>query len=144
MDNRTIDSEKAGFSLVEVLAAVAIIGVITFLALPNIITVRQDAEQNLSITRAEALNMATAAFIQSRGRSNAEAAWAAKGNDVGRYELLSPFLAFAPATLANYMPKFYHVKMKANFSPLEKVELWYDTDTSDDNAATGTGWEIEY
>ena len=33
-----------GFSLVEVLAAVAIIGIITFLAMPNIIAVKQDSE----------------------------------------------------------------------------------------------------
>ena len=73
LGDKQIRKNRAGFSLVEVLAAVAIIGVITFLALPNIITVRQDAEENLAITRAEAINMAIAAYIQSRGRTNAEA-----------------------------------------------------------------------
>ena len=138
------EKKQDAFSLVEVLAAVAIIGVITFLALPNIITVRQDAEQNLAITRAKALNMATAAFIQSRGRVNAETAWSAKASDAERYTLLSPFLAFAPLTLADYMPKFYTVEMENNFSPLRKATLWYDTVPGDDNSVSGTGWIIEY
>ena len=56
--------KKQGFSLVEVLAAVAIIGVITFLALPNIIAVKQDSETNLAISRAEAMNLALVSYIQ--------------------------------------------------------------------------------
>ena len=60
--------DRRAFSLVEVLAAVAIIGVITFLALPNIITVKSDAENNLAIARAEAVNIALVNFIQSYGR----------------------------------------------------------------------------
>ena len=42
-------SEESGFSLIEVLAAVAIIGIITFLALPNIVTLKQDAEVDLAV-----------------------------------------------------------------------------------------------
>ena len=58
------------FSLVEVLAAVAIIGIITFLAMPNIVAVKQDSETNLAISRAEALNIALVTLLQSNGREN--------------------------------------------------------------------------
>ena len=47
------ESNNKGFSLIEVLAAVAIIGIITFLALPNIVTLKQDAEVDLAIARAD-------------------------------------------------------------------------------------------
>ena len=135
-------AEKRGFSLVEVLAAVAIIGVITFMALPNIITVRQDAEQNLAITRAEAINMATAAFIQSRGRANAETAWSAATTKAQKYALLAPFLAFAPANETEFMPKNYYLSYPGTLSSLTKIPLSYDTDP--DNSSTATGWSIGY
>ena len=51
---RKIGFKENGFSLVEVLAAVAIIGIITFLAIPNIVAVKQDSETNMAISRAEA------------------------------------------------------------------------------------------
>lgn len=114
---------RAGFSLVEVLAAVAIIGVITFLALPNIITVRQNAEENLAISRAEAVNMAIASFIQSRGRANAEAAWDAASTQQQYYGLLAPFLAFAPAAVGDYMPTGYSITYPASLASLSKVPL---------------------
>jgi len=133
-------SKRFGFSLVEVLAAVSIIGVITFLALPNIMTIRRDAEATLAITRAEAINMATASFIQSRGRANAEDLWFTASNDEQRYGLLAPFLAFAPASVADYMPKDYHLTYPATLSSLTKIPLRYDTDLSD----TSTGWTIGY
>jgi prepilin-type N-terminal cleavage/methylation domain-containing protein len=116
-------SRGRGFSLVEVLAAVAIIGVITFLALPNIITIRQGAEENLAITRAEAVNMAIASFIQSRGRSNAEATWDAAATKQQYYSLLAPFLAFAPAVEAQYMPTDYTIGYPGTLASLTKVTL---------------------
>ena len=140
--NKQSDQTR-GFSLVEVLAATAIIGVITFLALPNIVTVRQDAEQNLAVTRAEAVNMAIAAFIQSRGRANAEAAWDDTTNAQQRYSLLAPFLAFAPVTESEYMPgdanEGYYLDYPSSLASLRKVDMYYDPDkaTADDEWLVG-------
>ena len=64
-----------GFSLVEVLAAVAIIGIITFLAIPNIVAVKQDSETNMAISRAEALNIALVSYVQANGHENANEYW---------------------------------------------------------------------
>lgn len=97
------------FSLVEVLAAVAIIGIIVFLALPNVIQAKLDTEEQMVITRAEALNMSISSYITANGRSNAAADWAASGNSTNpaKYLLVKGYLAYAPSTLADYEPSGY-------------------------------------
>ncbi len=75
-----------------------------FFKMPSVVIPGGKAlEQNLAITRAEALNMAMAAFVQSRGRDNAREAWQRAGSQQSRYQLLSPFLAFAPVSCEQYM-----------------------------------------
>ncbi len=95
---------RGGFSLVEILAAIAIIALITFLAIPNIVQIKQDSETHLAISRAEALNLAQAAFIQRNGRTQAGNSWTTASSAENRYQLLAPFLSFAPPTLAAYTP----------------------------------------
>ncbi|MDP1591573.1 MAG: prepilin-type N-terminal cleavage/methylation domain-containing protein, partial [Prosthecobacter sp.] len=56
-----------GFSLVEMMACVSIIGIIAFMAIPSVTRMRSDSERNLAIARAEALNLAQASLIQVRG-----------------------------------------------------------------------------
>ncbi len=114
---------KRAFSLVEVLAAVSIIGVITFLAIPNIVAVKQDSEENLAIARAEAVNMAMASYIQALGRTNAITQWATKNTQQLRYEALASFLAFAPSAKEDYMPTNYDVDIPASLATLSKVAL---------------------
>ena len=118
----------SGFSLIEVLAAVAIIGIITFLALPNILRVQQDSEVNLAIARAEALNIATASYIQATGFANAKTTWDAQSAQTNpaeaRYDLISPYLSFAEADLANFMPAGYTASMPTTLvRPMSKVPL---------------------
>jgi len=95
-----------GFSLVELLIVLVILGVVVFLAIPNIVQVRSDSEDNLARSRAEALNVAAAAYFQAVGNQAASAAWNAAGNDA-RYNLVAPYLAFAPSSLSAYMPSGY-------------------------------------
>lgn len=99
---------KTAFSLVELLASVAIIGIIAFLAIPHISNMRADGERNLAIARAEALNMGIASLIQTRGRTQAVLDWAGK-TDAQRYDLLRPYLGFAEASLTAYLPSGYDV-----------------------------------
>jgi prepilin-type N-terminal cleavage/methylation domain-containing protein len=112
MSTTSLDRDKVanrsarGFSLVEVLITLVILGVIVFLAVPNIVQVRRDSEDNLARARAEALNVAAAAYFQAAG-PQASASWSAAGSDEGRYALVAPYLAFAPATLSAYMPPGY-------------------------------------
>ena len=114
---------KAGFSLVEVLAAVAIIGIIAFLALPNIVAVKDESEIHLAISRAEAANMAMVSFIQSRGRATAVSEWADADSSQDQYALLAPYLAFAPTALTDYMPSGYTIELPNSLSSLSKVVL---------------------
>ncbi len=114
-----------GFSLVEVLVAVALIGVIVFLALPNIVSVKSDSERHLAIARAEALNMAMASYVQAQGRATATTAWTAAGNDEARYTLVKPYLAFAPNTLALYVPGGSTMAFPNSVAALQKVTLTY-------------------
>ncbi len=115
-----------GFSLVEVLAAVSIIGIIAFLAIPNIVAIKRDSERNLAISRAEALNMAVVSYIQANGKSNVAPGWTAL-NDQQRYSLLIPYLSFAPANLAEFIPNGYTATLPGNLNALTKCVL---TDTA--------------
>lgn len=106
-------SQPRGFSLVELLIVLVILGVVMFLAIPNIVQVRSDSEDNLARSRAEALNVAAAAYFQAVGTQAASSAWSGAGNDA-RYALLSPYLAFAPASLSSYMPSGYSVTLSSD------------------------------
>ncbi|MCB1203179.1 MAG: type II secretion system protein [Verrucomicrobiae bacterium] len=121
---------RRAFSLVEVLAAVSIIGIIAFLAIPNIVAIKQDSERNLAISRAEALNMAVVSYIQSNGKNNVASTWSSL-NDQQRYTLLIPYLSFAPANLTEFIPNGYSVTLPGNLNSLTKSIL---TDTSTSTA----------
>jgi prepilin-type N-terminal cleavage/methylation domain-containing protein len=80
---------RLGFSFVEMLSAVAIIGLISFLAIPNLVKVRSDSERNLAIARAESINMAMATYIQARGRTQASSDWTGSSTNQAKYALVS-------------------------------------------------------
>ena len=111
-----------GFSLIEMLAAVAIIGVISFLALPNLVKMRGDSERNLAIARAESINMAMATLIQVRGRTQAASDWTGATTAQTKYALVAPYLAFAETNLTDYIPNGYSVTFNT-IDPLKKVTL---------------------
>jgi len=113
---------RQAFSLVEVLAAVGIIGIIAFLAIPNIIAIKQDSERNLAISRAEALNLAIVSYIQTNGRQNVASTWASQ-NDQQRYASLIPYLSFAPAQLSDFTPGGYTIALPGDLNALTKSVL---------------------
>ncbi len=111
-----------GFSLVEVLAAVAILGIMAFLAIPNIVQMKSDSETNLAIARAEAMNMGVASFVQANGRDAAGTAWSGATSEQ-RYNLVSPYLAFAPNSFNSYMPTNYGLALPTAVTTLKKCGL---------------------
>jgi prepilin-type N-terminal cleavage/methylation domain-containing protein len=111
------------FSLVEVLAAITIIGVITFLAIPNIVQIKQDGEDNLARSRADSLNVAISSFIQANGRATAQTQWAAATTDAARFALISPYLGFAETNFSRYMPNGYSAAFPSSISPPTKVTV---------------------
>lgn len=117
---------KAAFSLVEMLAAVTIIGIISFLAIPNIIKMREDSERSLAQSRVEALNLALAAFVQANGFSAANTTWSSAQNNEERYALLKPYLSFSENSLSTYMKGGYssYVVMPTSLTiPLPAITL---------------------
>jgi prepilin-type N-terminal cleavage/methylation domain-containing protein len=120
---RHVRGIQRGFSLVEMMACVSIIGIIAFLAIPSITRMRSDSERNLAISRAEALNLAQATFIQVKGRSQAEVTWRAAGNDIARYALLRDYLAYAEASLSLYLPAGYTATFPTTTTNMTKVTL---------------------
>jgi prepilin-type N-terminal cleavage/methylation domain-containing protein len=114
---------KAAFSMVELLAAVAIMGIIAFMAIPSVTKMRSDGERNLAIARVESLNIAMASFVQAEGRSRAENQWQAAGTNTGRYTLLRPYLAFAEDTIGRFMPSGYSVNFGTSVVALQKTTL---------------------
>lgn len=127
--NPTLNHRKGGFSLVEVLTAAVLLGILSFIAIPNIIRMKQDSEVNLAIARSEAVNMAVASYIQANGRSVAVAGWAAATNADDRYALIKPYLAFAPESFADYMPQGYVITLPTAIASLQKVALTGPGDT---------------
>lgn len=118
---KSISRQARAFSLVEMVTAVGIIGIILFLAIPNIIRVQEDSELNLAIARAEGVNMAIASFVQANGRSLAQSAWAGK-SATERYGLIKPYLQYAPTSLAGYLPG-YSIAFPGTLGNLTKVVL---------------------
>jgi len=110
-------SFSSAFSLVEVLAAIAIIGIITFLAIPNIVRVKQDGEDNLARARAETLNMAIASYVQAVGTNAAASAWSATNAD-GRYNLIRTYISFSESTLSAYTPSGYSLTLPITIVPM--------------------------
>lgn len=119
---------RRGFSLIEMLSAVAIIGVISFLAIPNLVKMRSDSERNLSIARAESINMAMATFIQVRGRTQAATDWTAASTSQAKYALVAPYLSFSETNLTDFVPNGYTITFNT-LDPLKKVTLKQGTTT---------------
>lgn len=109
----------SAFSLVEMLAVITIIGIVVFLAVPNLVQIKSDAEDSHAEARVQALNMAMAAYLNSKGPA-AAAEWETAANDGGRYDLVKSHLAFSSADLATYLPG-YTVTFPDNIMALEEV-----------------------
>ena len=121
---------RPGFSLVEVLAAVAIIGIVTFLAIPNIIQVKQDSEDNLVRAKANTLNLAIASYIQAVGPTAAQTNWSNR-TDAYRYtNCLIPYIAFPESNFAAFTPGGYSFTLPTTIFPLTSKTLITNTNTS--------------
>lgn len=123
---KNLITRKAGFSFVEVLAAIAIIGIVTFLAIPNLVQIKKDGEDKLAVSRAEALNMALASYIQANGKN---ATWSTDRN-AAYSNYLRPYLAFAPDNLTSYTPSGYGFRFPTAITNLSYSTMVYATNSS--------------
>jgi prepilin-type N-terminal cleavage/methylation domain-containing protein len=116
---------QQAFSLVEMLAVIAIIGIVVFLAVPNLVQIKGDAEDNHAEARVEALNIAMAAYLSANGTS-ASNSWVGADN-AGRYGLVQSHLAFSSTNLTDYVPAGYTFTFPANIMDLESVTYTKNT-----------------
>ena len=78
----------------------------------------------LAITRAEGCNMGVAAFIQANGREEAINLWNSTIEQEDRYELIRPYLAFAPEDFELFQVPGYEIILMDSLEHLEKVKLY--------------------
>jgi len=116
-----------GFSLVEMMACVSIIGIIAFMAIPSVTRMRGDSERNLAIARAESLNLAQASYIQVRGRTQAALEWAAASTPDAKYQLLKSYLSFAEKDLTSFLPSGYNLTFPLSITSMTKATLYNPT-----------------
>lgn len=128
--NKSAPRRRTGFSLVEMMASVAIIGIIAFLAIPSISRMREDSEKNLAIARAEALNVAQATLVQVKGRTQADLDWRGAASNDAKYTLLQPYLSFAETTITLYMPSGWNVTFNTAINDMRKTRL-FDPDNTE-------------
>lgn len=122
-------NKSQGFSLVELLVVITVLGVVLYFAFPNIVQVKSDSELNLAKARAEALNLAAAAYFQAIGPTAALSNWTGK-TDEQRYLLITPYLAFPNATLGEFMPSSdYDINFDATEPHRTKATLMGPTST---------------
>ena len=121
---QTVPARRRGFSLVEMMASVAIIGIISFLAIPSISKMREDSEKNLAIARAESLNVAQATMVQVKGRTQANLDWTNALSSDAKYTLLQPYLSYSEATLAAYLPSGYTATFNPAINDMKKARLF--------------------
>lgn len=114
---------RFGFSMVEMIACVSIIGIIAFLAIPSITRMRGDSERNLAIARAEALNLSMSTYMQVLGRTQASVNWTNAGSTTAKYDLLRPYLAYSESTLTAFLPSDYSIVFPDSILSMTKARL---------------------
>ena len=68
------------------------------------------------------MNMGIASFVQANGRDAAGTAWGG-ATAAQRYNLVSPYLAFAPSSFNSYMPTNYGLALPTGVTTLSKCGL---------------------
>lgn len=112
-----------GFSLVELLVVLAVIGVMLYFAFPNIVQVKSDSERDMAKARAETLNLAAAAYFQNLGPTAALNEWTGKSSEQ-RYQLIRSYIAFPAPTLSAFMPSSdYSISFHATEPHKQKATL---------------------
>lgn len=116
---------KQGFTLVEVVAAVAIIGIFLGITLWNIPSLQEGSRVQSAIHKAILLSTAKEAFLRERGVYGLKE-YNAKTTNSDRFELVKQYLPYMgqKTSLKDYTPKGFHIEMSL---PGMKVGLFKES-----------------
>lgn len=109
-------SQKSGFTLVEILVVVAIMGIIALAVVPSIGGVMDGAEDNNAKSYAVALKSGKQTF---RLRvADAANQYSSAGNNNARYSLIQPYIdgGSSPASLSGFIGNEYSANLGANLN----------------------------
>lgn len=120
----TRKSTQKAFSLVELLIVLLILGIILYFAFPNIVQIKSDSETELAKARAEALNMAAAAYVQAKGTNFIATNWPSR-SDEQRYTDIMDYIAFPATNLSSFLPSAdYRIEFDDNQPHKRKATLY--------------------
>lgn len=112
-------NSRAGFSLVEILIVVVLIGILTTVSYPVVVGLMENGKSHSAIVIAQSLNAAKQSFRMKHFK--AEEDYAKQGNDEAKFALIQPYIADSSSKLNQLMPKGYRVDLQGM---KDRVKLW--------------------
>lgn len=111
---------KSGFSLVEVLLSIVIIGILSALSYPCMTNIIEKCRSELAISFAQSVNAAKSSFWMKN--ANGEEEYARQTANKGRYDLIKEYMSNSNVSLERALPQGYQIIM--NDSIRDRVELF--------------------
>lgn len=102
---------KSGFSLVEVLLTIVLIGAISGLCYPVVVNLLEKCKDESAICSAECINAAKKCFLMRNPRAEQE--YMNQTSDESKYILIKDYLPDPSIPFDHALPKGYKLKMNA-------------------------------
>lgn len=112
--NLLLRSPSRGFTLIELVLALSLAGLLTWLIVPGYAGLKSAADDDTAIARACMLQAAKTAYLRDSGQA-AYGAWLAAVDNADKYHLLKPYIGIARgyATLDEFSPEGYSFAINA-------------------------------